>query len=412
MARVPTLRPRATEMNRTAPMRAENPIPAAAQETSAALLELIRAEVESRGGRLPFDRFMELALYAPGLGYYVAGAEKLGATGDFVTAPEVSPLFARALAVACTEVLDALGGGDLLELGAGSGALAAELLHALDAAGRLPDRYLILEPSPELAARQRECLGARLPKLMPRVDWISTLPRGMRGMILANEVVDAMPVNRFSIDPDGHPLELFVEADESGLREVADTPVSAGLAAAVAALQAEGHARVPGYCSEVNLRLRPWVAALAEALSEGLFLFIDYGYPRAEYYLPERRMGTLICHARHRAHADPYRDVGLQDITASVDFTALVEAGAAAGMKLSGYTTQANFLLGCGIDRLLGEAMASAPDPAATMSLTAGAKQLLLPTRMGERFQVMALARDLPITLAGFALRDLGHRLW
>jgi SAM-dependent MidA family methyltransferase len=386
-------------------------MPDTALEISASLLELIRAEAKSRGGRLPFDRFMELALYAPGLGYYVAGAEKLGAAGDFVTAPEVSPLFARALAAACAEVLDALGGGDLLELGAGSGALAAELLAALEAAGRLPDRYLILEPSPELAARQRVCLTARLPGLMRRVGWVSTLPTGMRGLILANEVVDAMPVHRFRIGTDGRPLELFVEADESGLSEVADAPVSVGLHAAVAALQAEGYARVPGYCSEVNLRLRPWVAALAEGLGRGLILVIDYGYPRAEYYLPERDMGTLICHARHRAHGDPYRDVGLQDITASVDFTALAEAGAAAGMTLSGYTTQANFLFGCGIDGLLGEAMASAPDQAASLSLAAGAKQLLLPTQMGERFQVMALARDLPIALSGFALRDLRHRL-
>ena len=399
------------DMTGVVPTRADFPMPDTALEISDSLLELIRAEAKSRGGRLPFDRFMELALYAPGLGYYVAGAEKLGAAGDFVTAPEVSPLFARALAAACAEVLDALGGGDLLELGAGSGALAAELLAALEAAGRLPDRYLILEPSPELAARQRVCLTARLPGLMRRVGWVSTLPTGMRGLILANEVVDAMPVHRFRIGTDGRPLELFVEADESGLSEVADAPVSVGLHAAVAALQAEGYARVPGYCSEVNLRLRPWVAALAEGLGRGLILVIDYGYPRAEYYLPERDMGTLICHARHRAHGDPYRDVGLQDITASVDFTALAEAGAAAGMTLSGYTTQANFLFGCGIDGLLGEAMASAPDQAASLSLAAGAKQLLLPTQMGERFQVMALARDLPIALSGFALRDLRHRL-
>jgi SAM-dependent MidA family methyltransferase len=403
--------PARTEVGGAVFIRADNPMPDTAYETSAALMELIVAEVRSRGGRLPFDCFMELALYAPGLGYYVAGAEKLGAAGDFVTSPEVSPLFARALAVACTEVLDALDGGDVLELGAGTGALAAELLAALDAADRLPDRYLILEPSPELAARQRERLTAQLPGLVPRVDWVSTLPRGMRGVILANEVVDAMPVHRFRIDADGRLLELFVEAVASGLREVADTPVSVGLADAVAALQAEGHALAPGYCSEVNLRLRPWVAALAEALTQGLVLVIDYGYPRTEYYLRERDMGTLICHARHRAHADPYRDVGRQDITASVDFTALAEAGNSAGMTLAGYTTQANFLLGCGIDRLLGEAMSSAPDPGAGMSLAAGAKQLLLPTRMGERFQVMALARDLSVELSGFSLRDLSHRL-
>ena len=376
----------------------------------------IRCAIADAGGALPFDRFMELALYAPGLGYYVAGATKLGPAGDFVTAPEISPLFGRCVAEQCRQALAALDGGVVLEFGAGSGALAAELLLALAAADRLPERYLILELSPELAARQRALLQARAPALCDLVQWIDRLPHGLRGVVLANEVLDAMPVHRFCIGDDGIVRELFVETAGDGFSLRADAPVSAGLVEAVELIQAgaeaDGRALPPGFRSEVNLRLGPWVRAVADSLSAGLILLIDYGYPRGEYYLPERRGGTLMCHFRHQAEADPFARIGLQDITAHVDFSALAEAGADAGLTLAGYTTQAHFLLGCGLDRLMSEA---ATDPAAMLDLSAGVKQLLLPTAMGERFQVLALSKRLdpppPDGWCGFSLRDLRGRL-
>ena len=378
-----------------------------ALEHSRRLQDLMRAEARARGGLLPFERFMELALYAPGLGYYAAGARKLGAGGDFVTAPEISPLFGRCIARQCVEVLDALDGGDVLELGAGTGALAADVLGALAAEDRLPGRYLILEPSPDLRARQRELLAARLPQLMARVVWLDGLPTGLRGLVIANEVADAIPVHRFVVGDDGSVAEVFVRPAGGGWEAVAAPPVSPGLAEAVAALQEDGLATEPGYASEVSLRLGPWARALAAAMGRGLALIIDYGYPRAEYYRPERRAGTLMCHHRHRAHGDALAQIGLQDITAHVDFSALAASAAASGLSLSGFTTQAHFLLGCGLEGLIAEALAGGAAP----ELLLGAKQLVMPAGMGERFRVLGLAKGLEGPWRGFALRDLRGRL-
>ena len=377
---------------------------------------LVRREIEAAGGRVPFDRFMELALYAPGLGYYVAGAPKLGPDGDFVTAPEISPLFARCLAAPCREVFSALRTkgshqADLLELGAGTGALAAELLSALSIQeGPLPERYLILEPSPELAERQRQTLAEQVPDLLERCQWLDRLPEHFDGIVLANEVLDAMPVHRFQISDQGRVQEICVSWDGERLVETLAEPATPALQTAVERLQTAGLVTEPGYRSEVNLRLAPWIHALGAMLDTGLLLLIDYGYPRTELYLAERSQGTLMCYSRHRAHGDPYRDLGLQDITAHVDFSALAEAGQAAGLRLAGYTTQANFLIGCGIDALIAEA--GADDPMAMLELAAGAKQLLLPSLMGERFQVMGLAKGLDeLELSGFSVRDLRARL-
>jgi SAM-dependent MidA family methyltransferase len=379
-----------------------------AATVSGRLDALLRAEAHAAGGLLPFDRFMELALYAPGLGYYAAGSAKLGAAGDFTTAPEVSPLFGRCLAAQCREVLADLPGGDILEFGAGSGALAAELLEALAREGPLPGRYLILEPSPDLQARQAHLIGERIPWAAGRVHWLSRLPEGFRGVVLANEVLDAMPVHRFRIDDDGTPLEVLVRPAADGWEEVADRPRAPGLTQAVRHLQSQGLATEPGYRSEINLRLGPWLAALAAALDQGLILLIDYGYPRADYYRAERRGGTLMCHARHRAHADPYRDLGLQDITAHVDFTAVAAQGAAAGLALAGYTTQALFLIGCGLDLELAR---TAADPTVAMDLALGARTLVLPSAMGERFQVIGLQKGMSGPWRGFSRRDLRARL-
>jgi SAM-dependent MidA family methyltransferase len=385
----------------------ERPLDPVAEAHGRRLADLIRTEAWASGGLLPFDRFMELALYAPGLGYYVAGARKLGPGGDFVTAPEISALFGRCIARQCSEVLDALGGGDILELGAGTGALAADLLLGLASEDRLPRRYLILEPSGDLRQRQQALLGERVPGLMGRVEWIDDLPRRLDGVLLANEVADAMPVHRFLVRDDGSVAEIFVRPSGDSWEEVADEPESPGLADAVAALQRDGLATAPGYVSEINLRLGPWVAALAAAMGRALALLIDYGYPRSEYYHRQRRAGTLMCHYGHRVHGDPYLHVGLQDITAHVDFTLLAAAGRSAGLEVAGFATQAHFLMGCGLERLLAEA-AGDPDG---LDLMLGAKQLVMPSGMGERFRVLGLSKGVARPWCGFSLRDLSGRL-
>ncbi|QGU32666.1 class I SAM-dependent methyltransferase [Thermochromatium tepidum] len=377
-----------------------------ATEISRRLEDQIRAEIRARNGVLPFDRFMELALYAPGLGYYVAGAAKFGPGGDFVTAPECSPLFGCCLAVQCAEVLERLGGGEILEFGAGSGALAVQILMELESLGRLPECYRILEPSPDLQDRQVSSIQAAAPHLLARCDWLTALPERFTGVVIANEVLDAMPVHRFRLGMDGEILEIGVSEGDGRLVEVAVPPISPGLVEAVSSLHAAGLADAPGYTSEINLRLAPWLATLSIALERGLALLIDYGYPRAEYYQPERCMGTLRCHHRHRAHSNPYVHLGLQDITAHVDFTAAAEAGIAAGFDPAGFTTQAHFLIGCGIDRLM---QTSAPE--AALDLALGAKQLLLPTAMGERFKVLGLAKGVDGPWSGFIVRDLSARL-
>ncbi|MGE5154405.1 MAG: class I SAM-dependent methyltransferase [Bdellovibrio bacteriovorus] len=366
----------------------------------------IRSEIAAAGGLLPFDRFMELALYAPGLGYYVAGAAKLGPGGDFVTAPEVSPLFGACLANQCADALGRVGGGDILELGPGSGALAVQVLHRLHALGCLPRRYLLLEVSPDLRERQGRAIAQQAPALADRCQWLERLPEGFRGVVLANEVLDAMPVHRFRVGQDGTTEECFVRASDQALQEVWRPVRSPGLGEAVAALQAEGLAVAPGYSSEVNLRLGPWAGALADSLAAGLVLLVDYGYPRSAYYQPDRTMGTLMCHWRHQAHPDPYRNIGLQDITAHVDFSAVARAGMGAGLALAGFATQGHFLIGCGIDGLI-QGGEDAPD----LDLALQAKQLLLPTAMGERFKVLGLARGVEGPWRGFSVRDLSDRL-
>lgn len=369
------------------------------------LVERIVGEIRQAGGGLPFDRFMELALYAPGLGYYTGGQRKFGEAGDFVTAPEVSPLFARCLARQCRQVLDVLAAVDVLEFGAGSGVLAADLLAELERLDSLPERYLILELSAELKQRQRNTLAQRVPHLLDRVVWLERLPdAGFRGVVLANELLDAMPVHRFRLQQ-GLCLEQLVVEQGDGLALCWESPVSPGLKTAVA--------RLPGlpddYESELNLRVAPWIQALAERIVAGLVLLIDYGYPRAEYYHPQRDRGTLMCHYRHRAHPDPLFHPGLQDITSHVEFTSLAAAAQASGLSVCGYSTQAFFLMGCGLEQLMS---ASDPDDIQPhMELAQGVKKLTLPSEMGERFKVLGLCRGLKQAPVGFSVRDMRERL-
>lgn len=378
--------------------------PDSAIRLSAQLHAHICAEIAAAGGQLPFDAFMDLALYAPGLGYYVAGTHKFGADGDFVTAPELSPLFGQCVAAQSAEILAQLGGGAVLEFGAGSGALAVAVLRELEQRSMLPEHYWILELSPELMERQRQRLHAEIPHLAPRCAWLTTLPQQFRGVVLANEVLDAMPVSRFQVRDDGSIDEIFVIDQAGTLQEATAAPQSPGLIEAVAAVQAAGWAQTPGYTSEINLRLTPWLAALGAAMDAGAVVLMDYGYPRSGYYQADRTQGTLLCHQRHQIHDDPYRQPGLQDITAHVDFTAVAEAGIAAGFELAGFTTQAHFLIGCGIDQLF-------TMETVTPAQVQAAKQLLLPTAMGERFKVLGLTKGIENAWCGFSMRDLRERL-
>ncbi len=380
---------------------------------SARVLDSIRAEIAATDGALSFARFMELALYAPGLGYYCAGTRKFGPDGDFITAPELSPLFSRCLAHQCREILAALPGGSILELGAGTGIMAADLLQELQTLNALPEQYAILELSGELRERQRQTLAARIPALVERVVWLNALPQpGFRGVILGNEVLDALPVERFRITAQG-PRRLVVIWTETGLAcvEGEDDPA---VTAMVAQIEADIGWWLPkGYTSEYVPRLAEWLAALAQPLSAGALLFIDYGYPRRAYYHPERTTGTLLCHYRHRAHDDPLFLPGLQDITANVDFTAVADAALAVGLNVAGYTTQNYFLFGCGLMELLAEDEEKA---SLTMSMhyleqARQVKLLTLPGEMGDRFQAIALTRNLETPLRGFAFRDERNRL-
>jgi SAM-dependent MidA family methyltransferase len=374
--------------------------------------ERVRAHIQSAlgaaGGWLSFERYMDLALYAPGLGYYSAGAHKLGAGGDFTTAPEVSRLFGACVAQQCAEVLRELGGGSILELGAGTGRLAVDLLAGLDALGSLPDRYLILDVSADLRDRQRRMLRDRLPRLAERVAWVDTPPDALEGVILANEVLDALPVTRFRWRAS--------DCEELGVSAVADEfawaarPASAALTAVCGRLAGAAVATWDdGYVSEYCPRLMPWAGAVAGSLRRGAVLWFDYGLPRSQYYLPERHEGTLLCHFRQRALEDPFANPGLQDITAWVDFTAVAEAGRAAGYDVAGFTTQAFFLAGLGIDHAI-RALAG-DDELRFAQLAQEARRLMLPGEMGERFKAMAWTRAVERELSGFALQDLRHTL-
>jgi SAM-dependent MidA family methyltransferase len=370
---------------------------------------LLVDEIAGNGGRLPFDRYMELALYAPGLGYYVNGRRKLGEGGDFTTAPEVSPLFGRCLANQVAQCLDLAGVTQVLELGAGSGKMAADMLAELAARECLPESYFVLEASPSLKAEQRDTLAREVPELLSRVRWLESLPGpGFRGVIVANELLDAMPVHRFRRWQDAW-QEATVSITDDGLCDAWVDPFSNGLETALATIWPAGEVPGDGYASEVNLRLAPWMEAIKHSLHKGYLLLIDYGYTRREYYHAERAEGTLIGHFRHRAFADPYRLPGLQDITANVDFTAVAEAGVNAGLRLAGFTTQAHFLIDNGLERLLSDL-----DPAdmrSHLQIMQGVKRLTLPSEMGERFKAIAFACDAPVGLAGFATKDLRDRL-
>ncbi len=385
--------------------------PLAAEEAghSARVAAHLRGLVEGAGGWLPFARFMEAALYAPGLGYYVAGREPFGAAGDFVTAPELSPLFANCLAAQVAAILRGTGGGDVVEYGAGSGRLARDLLAALERLGALPDRYRIVEVSAALRERQRALLAAT-PSLAMRVDWLDCPPaEDWRGVAVANEVLDALPVERFRVGRDGHEA-LGVVATDAGFAWQA-RPAGPPLCAAIDRLQRQLPAPLPaGYVSELCPGLAGWMAQAGRGLARGVMLVVDYGLPRAQYYHASRDGGTLCAFHRHRRVDDVFQRPGLLDLTAWVDFSAVADAGREAGLAVAGFATQAHFLLALGVERELA-ALLDGAEPPRRHALAQAAQTLMLPGEMGERFKVLALARGIAGPFAGFAFRDLAGSL-
>jgi SAM-dependent MidA family methyltransferase len=376
-----------------------------ARAHSESVVAAIRAAIITAGGSISFARYMELALYAPGLGYYAAGAAKLGPAGDFVTAPEMTPQFATALATQVAAILDATHRREIVELGGGSGRLAADLLAVLTARHALPSRYSILEVSSDLRERQRRTLERSAAAHLERVTWIDALPETIDGALIANEVLDAIPVDLIARRGRRY-VERGVTWDE-GRGHFAWTERPADARSVERAAR-----RFPpagDYLSEFNPAAEALVADIGRRFVAGAALFIDYGFPAAEYYHPQRNEGTLMCHYRHRAHGDPFVWPGLTDITAHVDFTAIAEAGERGALTVAGFTAQAPFLMGCGILDAL--AATGPPEAIAYLRASSSVQKLLSPSEMGELFKVLALTKSDSIEWPGFAIVDRRHRL-
>ena len=408
-----------------------NSLPAPSQpalEHSARLTALIQDEIAASGGWIPFARYMELALYAPGLGYYTAGAHKFGEAGDFITAPELSALFGRTLARQVRQIM-AQSAPHILELGAGSGKLAVDMLAELEQLGHLPASYSILEVSADLRERQRAQIARRLPQLLARVHWLDALPEKFQGAIVANEVLDALPVHLVHWR-DSSLFERGVVSEGAGLawqeRDIGDAALR-DAAQAVRPDETTSHStwlsrnnsQVAGYelveampddyLSEICLAARGLIRSLASRLDSGALLFIDYGFGAREFYHPQRDKGTLMCHYRHHAHDDPFYLPGLQDITAHVNFTDITETAIDAGLELTGYTNQAFFLINGGITDLL--AHYQPENVREYLPLSGQLQKLTSPAEMGDLFKVIALGKKLAEPLTGFARGDLSRAL-
>lgn len=366
----------------------------------------LQKRIEHAGGWISFAEFMHDALYTPGLGYYSGGAHKFGAAGDFITAPEITPLFGQALAAQVAEIT-AQSAPEIVEVGAGTGHLAADLLLALETLDQRPARYRILEVSGELRARQRETIARRAPKQARCVEWIEDLPGRLTGAVVANEVLDVMPVHLL-VWRDGGLFERGVAINDCGVFAWADQPAGDRLRAAAETLEVP-MPETGEYVSELNLAAPAWIADWAPRLTRGAILMVDYGYPRAEFYLPSRSNGTLLCYYRHHAHGDPFRWPGLNDITAFVDFTAVAEGAFGAGLSIYGYTNQASFLFNCGIlDRLAARGEQTRPD---YIRAARAVQRLTAPHEMGELFKVLAVGKGLAEPLLGFRSGDRLHTL-
>jgi len=370
---------------------------------SALLRQRIAEQIAAAGGWIDFARFMELALYTPRMGYYSGGAQKFGGAGDFITAPEISSAFGATLAVQAAQIL-ADSAPQIIEVGAGSGRLAADLLLELEGRAALPESYAILDLSGELRARQRDTIAQRAPQLLDRVAWLDRLPERFDGMVLANEVLDAMPVHLVvwgSADDADRSIGERGVGWQDGAFAWRDRPAQGRVLERAQALAAE-YSLAGGYLSEICLAAADWTRAWAGIIGKGALLLIDYGFPRHEYYHAQRDTGTLMCHYRHHAHGEPFYLPGLQDITAHVDFTSIVDAGYDGGLEFLGYTTQANFLLSCGLDAVL--ARIPVEDSVRYLREAQAVQKLISPAEMGELFKVVALGKGISPAPLGFAL--------
>lgn len=367
---------------------------------SAFLEQCIMDEIKAKGP-IPFARFMELALYAPGYGYYVGGKEKLGSKGDFVTAPEISSLFSICIARQCVQVLKGLNSGVILELGAGTAALCIALLQELERADALPEYYYILDVSPDLKIKQKERIAEQIPHLLHKIVWLDCLPQPLTGVIIANEVIDAFPVHRFQSTTDGI-KEFYININQERFCWELKNPCDS-LQEGLEMIDVHFPLR---YESEYNFLIQGFIKSLSETLERGALLLFDYGFPRNEYYHPDRSMGTLMCHYQHRAHGNPLILLGLQDITAHVDFTCIAQAAQNCNLDIAGFTHQASFLLSCGILDIL--QVQSAQDK---FRLANQVKILTSPNEMGELFKAMALTKNLDSPLLGFSMCDLRMKL-
>lgn len=382
-----------------------------AQAHSEKLIHSIIKEMNKAGNSITFSRFMELALYSPGLGYYSAGAQKLGRSGDFITAPEISPLFAQCLARQCQQVFNLIGDGHIVEFGAGSGVMAAELLQELERLDGLPQSYKIIEISADLRLRQEQILQEKIPHLINRVEWLNELPQtSLKGVILANEVLDAMPVHRFCLH-ESDIQEFYVGWNGERFIWQLGEVSSVALLNLLTKLKKQYLIDANSYASEVNMLAMNWIQSVSAFLTQGLVLLVDYGFPQAEYYHSDRTEGTLMCHYRHRTHADPLILVGLQDITAHVDFTAVAEAAVLADMQVLGYTSQANFLLNCGLLDLIAK-MPKYDNLRQQYEFNHQIQLLTSHSEMGEICKVVAFGRNLAkFELIGFSQYDRRMKL-
>lgn len=384
-----------------------------AEKHSEQLVLKIQDEIQSAGGWLDFARFMQLALYATGLGYYSAGSQKFGdikkGGGDFVTAPQISPLFAQTLANQMIQVLQ-LTQGSVLELGAGTGKLAADCLLTLAKLNGLPERYFILEVSDHLRQVQLETLSQTLPQdVLQRVEWLNELPQQFAGIVIGNEVLDAIPVHIVHKHANG--IEVCGIAVVNHKLVWQNRPINQhGTPSEKSLFEAVTNLNLPeGYTTEINPAASGLMTSLANMLKNGAILMIDYGFSAREYYHPQRNQGTLMCHYQHYAHTDPLIYVGLQDITAHVDFTSIAHAAVKGGLSLSGFCSQAQFLMNCGILTLLSEV--SPTDMARYAPLAAAAQKLLSPAEMGDLFKVIAFTKEIDTPLMGFLTGDKSHTL-
>ena len=369
------------------------------------LIDFIISNIKQKPHGLSFAEYMEQVLYSPGLGYYSAGSRKLGKEGDFVTAPEISSLFSYCLANALQPAVKEF--GNILEVGAGSGKMAADILLYLEINNSLPEQYLILERSAELRERQQQTLQQHCAHLFAKVNWLDELPGNFKGVVVANELLDALPVHRV-IKSDGQWLEQTVRWQGNKFSWGTAALTSQRLEKRLVNIESQ-HGELPeGYCTEINLAAEDWINSIAEQLDEGYVLLVDYGYSQHEYYHPQREQGTLLCHYRHQAHDDPFVYPGLQDITAHVDFTAMADSALDAGLKVRGFTTQMLFLMATGLNELA-EAM-SVEDAGQQLQLATQIRKLTLPQEMGESFKVILFSKNIEAPLPGFAM-DMRDRL-